>query len=317
MVTEDVTSPPQTQQTLSTEAPAGGMAPESATIRIAPSQGRADEEAKRMVEAQARGSKTPQFEADQVVFELDALSCFYGTFRAVREISLQVPKNKITALIGPSGCGKSTLLRSFNRMNDLIDGARIEGAIRYHGVDLYADGVDPVEVRRRIGMVFQKPNPFPKSIYDNVAFGPKVAGYRGRMDELVERSLKRAAIWDEVKDKLKQPGTALSGGQQQRLCIARAIAVEPDVILMDEPCSALDPIATLKIEELMRELKENYTIVIVTHNMQQAARASDYTAFLTMGGDRAGYLVEMAPTEQLFTSPANRLTEDYITGRFG
>jgi phosphate transport system ATP-binding protein len=202
-------------------------------------------------------------------------------------------------------------------MNDLVDSAHIEGRILYHGVDLYADGVDPVEVRRRIGMVFQKPNPFPKSIYDNVSFGPKVAGYRGSMDELVERSLRRAALWDEVKDKLKQPGTALSGGQQQRLCIARAIAVEPDVILMDEPCSALDPIATLKIEELMRELKQNYTIVIVTHNMQQAARASDVTAFLTMGDDRAGYLVEMAPTQELFTRPANRLTEDYITGRFG
>jgi len=257
------------------------------------------------------------FADDEVVFELDGLSCFYGSFRAVREISLQVPKNQITAIIGPSGCGKSTLLRSFNRMNDLVDSARIEGRILYHGVDLYADGVDPVEVRRRIGMVFQKPNPFPKSIYDNVAFGPKVAGYRGSMDELVERSLRRAAIWDEVKDKLREPGTALSGGQQQRLCIARAIAVEPDVILMDEPCSALDPIATLKIEELMRELKQNYTIVIVTHNMQQAARASDVTAFLTMGEDRAGYLVEMAATQDIFTRPTNRLTEDYITGRFG
>jgi phosphate transport system ATP-binding protein len=258
-----------------------------------------------------------EFPDNEVVFELEALSCFYGSFRAVRDVSLQVPKNQITALIGPSGCGKSTLLRSFNRMNDLVDTAHIEGSIRYHGVDLYADGVDPVEVRRRIGMVFQKPNPFPKSIYDNVAFGPKVAGFRGEMDELVERSLKRAALWDEVKDKLRHPGTALSGGQQQRLCIARAIAVEPDVILMDEPCSALDPIATLKIEELMRELKENYTIVIVTHNMQQAARASDVTAFLTMGDDRAGYLVEMAPTQNLFTRPAHRLTEDYITGRFG
>jgi len=258
-----------------------------------------------------------QFPDEEVVFELEAVSCFYGSFRAVRDVSLQVPKNQITALIGPSGCGKSTLLRSFNRMNDLVDTAHIEGSIRYHGVDLYADGVDPVEVRRRIGMVFQKPNPFPKSIYDNVAFGPKVAGFRGEMDELVERSLKRAALWDEVKDKLRHPGTALSGGQQQRLCIARAIAVEPDVILMDEPCSALDPIATLKIEELMRELKENYTIVIVTHNMQQAARASDVTAFLTMGDDRAGYLVEMAPTQNLFTRPAHRLTEDYITGRFG
>ena len=266
----------------------------------------------------ASGERTSmEWAEDEIVFELDALSCFYGSFRAVRDISIQVPKNQITAIIGPSGCGKSTLLRSFNRMNDLVDSAHIEGRILYHGVDLYADGVDPVEVRRRIGMVFQKPNPFPKSIYDNVAFGPKVAGYRGNMDELVERSLHRAALWDEVKDKLKQPGTALSGGQQQRLCIARAIAVEPDVILMDEPCSALDPIATLKIEELMRELKENYTIVIVTHNMQQAARASDVTAFLTMGDDRAGYLVEMAPTQDLFTRPANRITEDYITGRFG
>ena len=264
------------------------------------------------------GANAPlEFPDEDVVFELDGVSCFYGSFRAVRDISLKVPRNKITALIGPSGCGKSTLLRSFNRMNDLVDSARIEGRILYHGVDLYADGVDPVEVRRRIGMVFQKPNPFPKSIYDNVAFGPRVAGFRGTMEELVERSLRRAAIWDEVKDKLRQPGTALSGGQQQRLCIARAIAVEPDVILMDEPCSALDPIATLRIEELMRELKENYTIVIVTHNMQQAARVSDYTAFLTMATDRAGYLVEMAPTQELFTRPANRITEDYITGRFG
>jgi phosphate transport system ATP-binding protein len=255
-------------------------------------------------------------EAD-IVFELDALSCFYGTFRAVRDISLQVPRNRITAIIGPSGCGKSTLLRSFNRMNDLVDGARVEGRILYHGVDLYNAEVDPVEVRRRIGMVFQKPNPFPKSIYDNVAFGPRVAGFRGNMDELVESSLRRAALWDEVKDKLRSPGTALSGGQQQRLCIARAIAVEPDVILMDEPCSALDPIATLRIEELMHDLTRNYTIVIVTHNMQQAARASDLTAFLTMGDDRAGYLVEMAPTATLFTRPENKLTEDYITGRFG
>jgi phosphate transport system ATP-binding protein len=257
------------------------------------------------------------FPAEDVVFELDGLSCYYGSFRAVRDISLRVPRNQITALIGPSGCGKSTLLRSFNRMNDLVESAHIEGSIRYHGVDIYADGIDPVEVRRRIGMVFQKPNPFPKSIYDNVAFGPRVAGFRGDMDELVEGSLRRAALWDDVKDKLRQPGTALSGGQQQRLCIARAIAVEPDVILMDEPCSSLDPIATLRIEELMRELRENYTIVIVTHNMQQAARASDVTAFLTMGEDRAGYLVEMAPTEELFTRPTNQLTEDYITGRFG
>ncbi len=257
------------------------------------------------------------FAEDEVVFRLESVSCFYGAFRAVRDVSLEVPRNKITALIGPSGSGKSTLLRSFNRMNDLIETARLDGRILYHGVDIYADGVDPVEVRRRIGMVFQKPNPFPKSIYDNVAFGPRVAGFRGDMDELVERSLTRAALWDEVKDKLRAPGTTLSGGQQQRLCIARAIAVEPDVILMDEPASALDPIATLRIEELMHELKKNYTILIVTHNMQQAARASDYTAFLSMGEDRAGYLVEMAPTDRLFTSPQHRLTEDYITGRFG
>ncbi|RPH36421.1 MAG: phosphate ABC transporter ATP-binding protein [Chloroflexi bacterium] len=260
----------------------------------------------------------PEAEVEQqVVFELQDLSCYYGSFRAVRDINLSIVRNKITAIIGPSGCGKSTLLRSFNRMNDLVTTARVEGKILYHGVDLYAEGVDPVEVRRRIGMVFQKPNPFPKSIYDNVAFGPRVAGFRGKMDDLVEESLRRAALWDEVKDKLKSPGTSLSGGQQQRLCIARAIAVEPEVILMDEPCSALDPIATLRIEELMRELRENYTIVIVTHNMQQAARVSDTTVFLTMGDDRAGYLVETAATEKLFTQPDNELTEQYITGRFG
>jgi phosphate transport system ATP-binding protein len=289
---------------------------EAPTIRVMATKLEIDE-SEGIAPAATDGGAPMEFAAEDVVFELDELSCYYGSFRAVRDISFQVPKNQITAIIGPSGCGKSTLLRSFNRMNDLVDSAHITGSVRYHGVDLYADGVDPVEVRRRIGMVFQKPNPFPKSIYDNVAFGPRVAGYRGNMDELVESSLRRAALWDDVKDKLKQPGTALSGGQQQRLCIARAIAVEPDVILMDEPCSALDPIATLKIEELMRELKQNYTIVIVTHNMQQAARASDVTAFLTMGDDRAGYLVEMAPTQDIFTRPANRLTEDYITGRFG
>ena len=285
------------------------------TIRVVTRQ--EGDEIEAIAAAAETTTSTLEFPDEEVVFDLQDLSCYYGSFRAVREITLRVPRNKITALIGPSGCGKSTLLRSFNRMNDLVDTAHIEGQILYHGVNLYADGVDPVEVRRRIGMVFQKPNPFPKSIYDNVAFGPRVAGFRGNMNELVERSLRRAALWDDVKDKLKHPGTDLSGGQQQRLCIARAIAVEPDVILMDEPCSALDPIATLRIEELMHELKENYTIVIVTHNMQQAARASDYTAFLTMGDDRAGYLVEMAGTEQLFTAPQNRLTEDYITGRFG
>jgi phosphate transport system ATP-binding protein len=292
---------------------------EAPTIRVMAVEPELDE-AEQIAPGASGAPVALEFADEEVVFDLRSLSCFYGSFRAVRDISLTVPRNKITAIIGPSGCGKSTLLRSFNRMNDLVDGANVTGQVLYHGVDLYADGVDAVEVRRRIGMVFQKPNPFPKSIYDNVAFGPKVAGFKGgrkALDDLVERSLRRAAIWDEVKDKLHAPGTDLSGGQQQRLCIARAIAVEPDVILMDEPCSALDPIATLRIEELMRELKERYTIVIVTHNMQQAARASDYTAFLTMGTDRAGYLVEMAATQELFTRPTNKLTEDYITGRFG
>jgi phosphate transport system ATP-binding protein len=253
----------------------------------------------------------------EVVFEAKDFNAFYGDFRAVKDINMAIPRNRITAFIGPSGCGKSTLLRTFNRMNDLVPVAHNTGQILYHGVDLYDSKVDPVEVRRRIGMVFQKPNPFPKSIHENIAFGARIAGYKGDMDELVERSLKRAAIWDEVKDKLKEPGTALSGGQQQRLCIARAIAVEPDVILMDEPCSALDPVATLKIEELMFELRDEYTILIVTHNMQQAARASDETVFLTMGEDRAGYMVEKGPTNEIFTNPKHQLTEDYVSGRFG
>jgi len=240
------------------------------------------------------------------------VSVYYGSFRAVKDVSFDIPKQRITAFIGPSGCGKSTLLRSINRMNDLIPTARVEGHMLYHDEDLYADYVDPVEVRRRIGMVFQKPNPFPKSIYENVAFGPRVTGYKGDMDELVERSLRRAALWDEVKDKLKQSGLALSGGQQQRLCIARAIAVEPEIVLMDEPCSALDPIATDKIEELILQLKRDYTIVIVTHNMQQAARVSDYTAFMWLG-----HIVEYDTTDKLFTNPIQKLTEDYITGRFG
>jgi phosphate transport system ATP-binding protein len=256
-------------------------------------------------------------EAGGAVFEVRDFSAYYGAFRAVKDISMDIPKNRITAFIGPSGCGKSTLLRCFNRMNDLVPVAHNSGTIRYHGVDLYDPKVDPVEVRRRIGMVFQKPNPFPKSIYENIAFGARIAGHKESLDDLVESSLRRAAIWDEVKDKLKQPGTALSGGQQQRLCIARAIAVKPDVILMDEPCSALDPVATLKIEELMFELRDEYTIVIVTHNMQQAARASDETVFLTMGEDRAGYLVEKAPTAEIFTNPRHQLTEDYVSGRFG
>ncbi len=252
-----------------------------------------------------------------IVFDVSDFSSYYGSFRAVRDIHLRIPRNRITAFIGPSGCGKSTLLRCFNRMNDLVPSAHVSGTILYHGQDLYAAGVDAVAVRKRIGMVFQRPNPFPKSIYDNVAYGPRINGAKGNLDDLVEASLRRAAIWDEVKDKLKQPGTALSGGQQQRLCIARAIAVEPDVILMDEPCSALDPVATLRIEELMAELRETYTIVIVTHNMQQAARASDETVFLTMGDDRAGYIVEQGPTTDIFTRPTNQLTEDYVSGRFG
>jgi phosphate transport system ATP-binding protein len=253
----------------------------------------------------------------EAVLSLEGVSCWYGGFRAVRDVDIDIRPREVTALIGPSGCGKSTLLRTMNRMNDLIPTYRTEGSIRFEGQDLYAPGVDPVAVRRRIGMVFQKPNPFPKSVYENVAFGPKINGYKGNMDELVEHSLRRAALWNDVKDKLKQSGMALSGGQQQRLCIARTIAVEPEVILMDEPCSALDPRSTLQIEELMAELKRDYTIVIVTHNMQQAARASDRTVFLTMGEDRAGYVVETDDTVKIFTNPREQLTEDYISGRFG
>jgi len=260
---------------------------------------------------------TPEAAAQEPVISFRNVHFYYGPFRAVKDVSFDIKPQEITALIGPSGCGKSTLLRTINRMNDLIPGIRVEGEVLYHGVNLYGKDVDPVEVRRRIGMVFQKPNPFPKSIYDNIAFGPRVVGYRGNMDELVESSLRRAAIWDEVKDKLKQSGLALSGGQQQRLCIARAIATEPDVILMDEPCSALDPRSTLQIEELMAELKKNYTIVIVTHNMQQASRASDRTVFMTMADDRAGYVVEQAETMEIFTNPKHQLTEDYVSGRFG
>jgi phosphate transport system ATP-binding protein len=251
------------------------------------------------------------------VFEVRGFDSYYGDFRAVRDIDLEIQRNRITAFIGPSGCGKSTLLRCFNRMNDLIPGTHVSGSMLFDGQELYAQGVDAVRVRQRIGMVFQRPNPFPKSIYDNVAYGPRIGGTKRGLDDVVERSLRRAALWDEVKDKLKEPGTSLSGGQQQRLCIARAIAVEPEVILMDEPCSALDPVATLKIEELMFELRDEYTIVIVTHNMQQATRASDETVFLTMGEDRAGYVVEKGPTSDIFTNPRHQLTEDYVSGRFG
>jgi phosphate transport system ATP-binding protein len=248
---------------------------------------------------------------------LNGVSCWYGGFRAVRDVQLSIPRNKVTALIGPSGCGKSTLLRSINRMNDLVPSFRMEGDIEFEGTSINATSTDVIDLRRRVGMVFQKPNPFPKSIFENVAFGLRLLGEATGIDALVEESLRAAALWDDVKDKLDQPGLSLSGGQQQRLCIARAIAIRPEVILMDEPCSALDPKSTLQIEELMRKLIRNYTIVIVTHNMQQAARASDYTVFLTMGDDRAGYVVEQGETGKIFTAPQQQLTADYVSGRFG
>ncbi len=259
-----------------------------------------------------------------LVFQTRDLEVYYGGFRAVQDVNLDIREHEITAFIGPSGCGKSTVLRCFDRMNDLIESARVEGSILYHGIDLYGANVDPVEVRRRIGMVFQKPNPFPKSIYDNLAFGPKLGGIKKKseLDDIVEESLKSAALWDEVKDRLKASALGLSGGQQQRLCIARCVAVKPDVILMDEPCSALDPIATSKIEELMQDLRKDYTIIIVTHNMQQAARVSDRTAFFVTevnpeGDRRTGRLIEFNPTSQIFSNPDDERTEQYVTGRFG
>jgi phosphate transport system ATP-binding protein len=253
----------------------------------------------------------------ETIFSLEKVLVRYGDKPAVRDIGLEIARQEITALIGPSGCGKSTLIRCLNRMNDLIPSARVEGTILYHGQDLYAPRVDAVEVRKRIGMVFQKPNPFPKSIYDNIAFGPRVLGMKGSMDEIVERALKHAALWDEVKDRLKMNAFGMSGGQQQRLCIARCLAVEPDVILMDEPCSALDPISTGKIEDLMLDLKSEYSIVIVTHNMQQAARVSDRTAFFTVTPDRVGSLVEFDDTAKIFTNPSDPRTEAYVTGKVG
>lgn len=260
-------------------------------------------------------------EETETVLRVEKLDIYYSKFLAVQDVTMNIPKNRVTAFIGPSGCGKSTLLRCFNRLNDLINGFHINGKVYYHNQDLYDKSIDPVEVRRRMGMVFQKPNPFPKSIYDNIAYGARVNGYKGNLDELVERSLQKAALWDEVKDKLKQNGLALSGGQQQRLCIARAIATNPDVVLMDEPCSALDPISTLKVEELMHQLKENYTIVIVTHNMQQATRVADMTAFFnakaTDKGGKQGYLVEYDHTENIFQNPQQESTRDYVSGRFG
>jgi len=245
------------------------------------------------------------------------LKVYYGDFLAVKDIDLCIQRQRITAVIGPSGCGKSTLLRSFNRMNEFVLTSRTEGEVLFGGQNIYDRAIDPVSLRRRIGMVFQKPNPFPKSIYENVAWGARINGFRGNFDQLVEETLRKAALWDEVNDKLQQSGLSLSGGQQQRLCIARALAVEPEVILMDEPCSALDPIATLKIEELMRELAASYTIVIVTHNMQQAARVSDFTAMMLMDEDRAGTVIEFGDTDTIFTRPKDRRTEDYVTGRFG
>jgi phosphate transport system ATP-binding protein len=256
-----------------------------------------------------------------VVIRTEKANIFYGAFHAVRDVYMDIPRNQVTAFIGPSGCGKSTLLRCFNRLNDLIPSARVEGRITFEGVDLYAKQTDAVEVRRRIGMVFQKPNPFPKSIYDNIAFGARINGFKGDMDGLVEQSLRKAALWDEVKDKLKQSGLSLSGGQQQRLCIARAIAIQPEVILMDEPCSALDPISTLRVEDLMHELKQQFTIIIVTHNMQQASRVADMTAFFNAeaseGGGRFGYLVEFDRTQNIFNMPKQKSTQDYVSGRFG
>jgi phosphate transport system ATP-binding protein len=270
----------------------------------------------------ARGLDRADIESREKVFTVSDLAVSYSGKVAIQDVSLNVHRNTVTAFIGPSGCGKSTFIRCFNRMNDLVPGAKVEGQVLYHGGDLYARDVDPVEIRRRIGMVFQKPNPFPKSIYDNIAFGPRVLGMKGNMDDRVENALKHAALWDEVKDRLKDGALGLSGGQQQRLCIARALAVEPDVILMDEPASALDPISTTRIEDLMHDLKREYTIIIVTHNMQQAARVADMTAFFSVvvaedGSARRGILVEYDTTAKIFTTPGDKRTEDYVTGRFG
>jgi phosphate transport system ATP-binding protein len=271
--------------------------------------------------ARERAPASPRARRD-VIFDVDDINVHYGDHRAIRDVTLDLHANEITALIGPSGCGKSTFIRCLNRMNDLIPSARVDGKIVYHGEDLYASDIDAVQVRKRIGMVFQKPNPFPKSIYDNIAFGPRVMRMQGDMDEIVERALRRGALWDEVKDRLKTNAFGMSGGQQQRLCIARALATEPDVLLMDEPCSALDPISTGRIEDLMMELKQDYSIVIVTHNMQQAARVSDMTAFFTVelhdeGRSRTGAVVEYGETDKIFTNPDDKRTEDYVTGKFG
>ncbi len=298
------------------------MAPnddDQAPVSLAPQPGaREPGPASPSIDAVTAPTGDPLQEIDEdIELRVRDLSFFYGDFQALDDINLNIAKQRVTALIGPSGCGKSTLLRCFNRMNDLIPNIRVEGTIVFEGDDLVSADTDPVEIRRRIGMVFQKPNPFPKSIFDNVAFGPRINGFRGDLEALVEESLRRAALWSEVKDDLTKSGLALSGGQQQRLCIARAIAVQPQIILMDEPASALDPVATLKIEDLMRELAQEYTIVVVTHNMQQAARVSDYTAFLLAAEDRTGRLIEFGRTPEIFTTPHDKRTEDYITGRYG
>jgi phosphate transport system ATP-binding protein len=276
----------------------------------------------KIAEASKGALDRTDIERREKVFSVSDLAVHYGGKPAIEEVSLDVYRNTVTAFIGPSGCGKSTFIRCFNRMNDLIPSAKVTGHVLYHGIDLYGRDVDPVDLRRRIGMVFQKPNPFPKSIYDNIAFGPRVLGLKGSLDERVEGALRHAALWDEVKDRLKDGALGLSGGQQQRLCIARALAVEPDVILMDEPASALDPISTTRIEDLMHDLKREYTIVIVTHNMQQAARVADMTAFFSVvvnddGSARRGILVEYDTTAKIFTTPSDKRTEDYVTGRFG
>jgi phosphate transport system ATP-binding protein len=271
----------------------------------------------RHFEQASNQTKYHQIPDGDAAIKVKNLNLWYGNFQALTDVSLNFPKNKVTALIGPSGCGKSTLLRTLNRMNDLVGNVRTEGTIEFNGIDIYDRKIDAVEVRRRIGMVFQKPNPFPRSIRENILYGAKINGFRGDRDQLVEQSLRQAALWDEVKNDLKKSGLALSGGQQQRLCIARAIAVAPDVLLMDEPCSALDPISTIKIEDLMKDLVQKYTIIIVTHNMQQASRVADYTAFMLSDQTTRGMLVEFSPTEVMFTNPRDKRTEDYITGRFG
>ena len=304
----------QTQSLASDSPPSGTEKPHPPAVTAAKldvSSAAAGESGTRP-RVKAQVPETPVPEGETPVLEAQKVSIAYGGKAAVKEVSLKFPEKRITAIIGPSGCGKSTLLRSFNRMNDFIEGVTIDGKLLYRGIDLYDPKIDPMEIRLKVGMVFQKPNPFPKSIYRNVAWGPSINGYKGDLDELVRSSLERAALWEEVSDRLDDSALGLSGGQQQRLCIARALAMSPDVILMDEPCSALDPVSTSRIEDLLFELKESYTIVIVTHNMQQAARVSDYTAFLDLGN-----LVEFGPTDRIFTKPAEKRTEDYVSGRFG